>query len=334
MFRTKFKESLMKRIITLLLLQISCVAFSASDARSHRAVFLKGTACAGKTSICNALQKRGWQVFEEDSFLIKQLIVHVQERFPQEFKLIKQAISGKNMAHAIVRNQILFKHAATLIERQRASQALDSVQMQLNQTTEENNRSMTAWVKFLQTSVLEEIEQHARKGNIVIDAWFLNAEHLQELQQRLGAETILVYAPLADLIQRTIKRNSEALIESRCITSMRFLRQPFIEFFNDYTLSTDAGNMLCALSKADFLHTCDIINLCLSSSGDTVQTQQLFTRSEFSKESFAAFCQPILQQFEDHGVLYVAPKKSYEHTIGTHSLTPDSAAEYIEKITN
>lgn len=325
----------MKHIYVLTLLAIFAgynTHAATSEQTATKTVFLKGISCAGKTSICNALQTRGWSVFDEDTFLSEQLAVHIQSRFPKEFELIEQAISRKNIPHAIMRSQILFEPSASLNDRQRASLALNELQAQLNQATEENEQTTTEWVKSLQTTIFKAIEQRARESNLAIDSWFLNADSMQELQRRLDAKTVLIYAPLPDLVRRTIKRNSDALIEGTCIISMRFFRQTFSEFFDNYVLSCDATNSLSTLTKADFLHTCNIINLCLRSSGDLQQTKQFFTRTEFSQESFAAFCQPILQQFEDHDTLYVALKRPYNHIIHTDVIPPDYAAEQITKL--
>src|SRR5690348_7716332 len=102
----------MKKLYTLLFFIAVLIINSVS---STTIIFLQGTACAGKTSICREVQSldNTWKIVDEDAIFYEQAPIRWSKLFPQEFSTIVKAVESYNILHAIMRNQILFKDLAS-----------------------------------------------------------------------------------------------------------------------------------------------------------------------------------------------------------------------------
>ena len=58
-----------------------------------KVIFLHGTTCAGKTSICRELKKTyDWKVVEADELFCSRLVLSCKTEFPKEFSVIEDAV--------------------------------------------------------------------------------------------------------------------------------------------------------------------------------------------------------------------------------------------------
>lgn len=323
-----------KIIIGLLLLQASYCIYGASS--SHQAVkkvvFLKGTGCAGKTNLGVALNKIGWQLIDEDGWYYERYPEFCKSLCPGEFVHVERAIEYENLLHAVMRNQILFKKEATEVKREQAIASIKVIQAKLNERTPENIQIRTDWHYKLRADICAAIEQAVSQGPVVLDSWFLKPEQIQSIRDRFPSLTVLVYVPFAELVNRTIKRNTAALLDGKYIYKMRFFHQALISFTYNFELSANPEDSVDVLTKTDFMHACDIVNLCLSNSPLATGATSLATRGEFSIESFKEYSAPILAAFGERDRLYVKPKIAYDHFIRTDKCDSDQAALQIEKL--
>lgn len=323
-----------KIIIVLLLLQVSYCIYgaSASNDTTKKVVFLKGSGCAGKTSLGVALNKIGWQVIDEDAWYYGRFPQYCKSLCPDEFESVASAINYKNLLHALMRNQILFKKKATEVERERAINSIKIIQAKLNDRAPENVKIRSDWHFKLRADICAAIEQAVVQGPVVLDSWFLKPEHIQSIRDRFPSMTVLVYVPFAELVKRTIKRNTAALLDGKCIDKMRFFEQALNSFTYNFELSANPEGSIDVLTKTDFMHACDIVNLCLSNSPLATGATLLATRGEFSVESFKEYCTPILAAFGEREHLYVKPKLLYDHLMRTDTCDSDQAALQIAQL--
>src|SRR5437868_4665871 len=126
----------MNALLTRTLLNV--LFYSLSISAQPVLVFLKGTGCAGKTSIGNTLQAKNWHVIDEDAFFYEEGPLYWKTLFPEEFISIEQAIDRSNIFHAVVRNQILFKHSTGLPLRQQVLRDIQHIRSTFNIKTEKN----------------------------------------------------------------------------------------------------------------------------------------------------------------------------------------------------
>ncbi len=97
-----------------------------------KVVFLRGTGCAGKTSLCNEfLNQSGWKVVGEDDIYFQEASKRWRVEFPEEFKDVENAIDPENVLHAVMRSQILFRSSASDDQRLKARNAIAKIQTAL-----------------------------------------------------------------------------------------------------------------------------------------------------------------------------------------------------------
>ena len=98
-------------------------------------VFLKGTASAGKSSICQELSNlEKWHIISEDDYWLDIVAKSISDQFPSEFPHIKKAIHENNIPHAIVRDEILFRPTITDSEKEAALKAINYIRHSLDST--------------------------------------------------------------------------------------------------------------------------------------------------------------------------------------------------------
>lgn len=317
-------------IIAALFLQVLSCAFC--HAAGAKVVFLKGTGCAGKTSIAKVFKENGWQVVDEDAWYYERFPSYCKALFPEDFEQVEHAVEHENILHAIMRNQILFKRGIAEDKREQATIAIKMIQTKMNERSPENEQIREDWHNTLRADIIDAIKQGALGAGVVVDSWLLEPEELQAIRDIFPSLTICVYVSFAQLVRRTIKRNTAALLEGKCIESIRFFHQALTSFMNNFELSHSPENAIDVLTKADFMHACNIVDLCLSDSPTATGDIRLTTRGEFSRESFKEYCFSILEQFDEQDCVYVKPKFVYDYLVRTDECDSHQAAFEIEKL--
>ena len=104
----------MYRLIIVLSIVCTIQAMGSEMPNKPILLFVKGPACAEKSTICAHLaQQNNWKRIDEDRLIIKSERQIMQILWPDYFKTIKRAIAKKNIFHAVKRNQICFNQGTT-----------------------------------------------------------------------------------------------------------------------------------------------------------------------------------------------------------------------------
>ena len=311
-------------MITLYFFCFSCISFTSE------VVFLHGTSCSGKTSICKEFQSDSWNVVDEDAIYYQEVSMDWKQQFPEQFESIEQAIEPENMLHAVMRNQLLFKYNAPNEARNRAKQAIRCIQEKLN--SREDKTVVTRnheWHKQLREKITDKIKKIAQKNNVIVETWFLNLEYIQQVEDEYPTTHVLAYCPFHELVMRTITRNNIALMNGKNISSMRFFHQPLTSFSSLFALSDSDLDAIDSINEADVQHSMDIVKLSLTESSDATGESELFTRGEFSIKQFEEYKNTMLNKFEDHNTLLVVPTKKYDKIIRTDKQNSAECAQSI-----
>ena len=291
-------------------------------------VFLYGAASAGKSSLSEALSKHeSWKVVSEDDIFCEHLALRLKEEFFNEYEAIVQAVDVTNLLHAVMRNQILFKSDAAENSRDRARKAIVLIQNELN-SRPRDSKNQNSWSNRLRQKITDIILGLAATHNVMVDTWFIKPEHVAQISQRYKVHNVLAYCPFLGIIQRTIKRNSDALLMGKDVWSLRFFHQALKSFIGLYDLSDNSKDSLDVLDKETAVHGLDIVSLCVHDSPHATGATQAFTRGEFSLEEFEQYRQDLLRRFVSERV-YIVPKLKIDMVIRTDKLSPSDCAKAI-----
>lgn len=88
---------------------------SSIESKTPIIVYLKGTCCAGKSTLIQSIRQR-WdnlEIVDEDPIVHRTFPDAVSLRFPVEYASIIKAIAEQNLYHALRAKDILFKKTAT-----------------------------------------------------------------------------------------------------------------------------------------------------------------------------------------------------------------------------
>lgn len=313
---------------------IFCVLLSVFEAYCATVAFLKGTSCAGKTSICNALIEfdSSWKSIDEDIFFYDLSKLQCKKSFPAEYSIIEHAISEENIFHAIIRNQTLFKDSISLEEKKRAYQAISTLQEGMRKQIVANPQIQEEFKKTLTMNILSSIETHLKNGfNVIVDTWFLSAEDHKVFDQKYHVLHILAYCPLYEMIKRVIKRNKDA-ISNKNMLSMRFFRYALLSFFSNYDLIVEnASNVqiIDSLMKSKIVNIFDLIKEHMIAGVDTGGVVDLFTRKEFSYNQLQQYQEKLIEKFASAAYVNIVAKIPYDLLLNTEKITPQESAQKI-----
>ncbi len=277
----------MFRIILVLTLSFTETLFAG------KVIFLHGAGCAGKTSICREMeQHHGWKVVEEDDICYREEAIHWKKKFPKEFSAIQSAVEEQNIPHAVKRKQILFRPNASDDVRTRAKDAINIIQETLNSPSSESN---TTWREAL---IIQTILKLAKDHNVVVETWLLKPEHIQQVAAEHDVRHIIAYCPFIEIVKRTLKRNSDALIDGKDISNLRFFHQTLKGFTRRYDLRDTPHDSIADLDKESVIQGLNIVELCLQGAPDAIGSSKKFTRGEFSLEEFEEYRKGLLSKFK------------------------------------
>jgi len=321
---TILRKQLMYFCLTLMLF---CYNFSLYA--TGTVVFLHGTSCAGKTSICSALATQdSWKVVDEDTLWYQQAAFWWHNEFPQEFSIIAEAIAPDNIFHALMRNQILFKLGVDEEQQTKVRTIIDNIQKKLNTENVVVIAAKKEKNEQLKIHILETIKKYAQNFNIIVDTWLLKPTDIEQIQSFCSTINVLAYCPFNDLVKRILIRNNKALLNDHDISSMRFFHQALKSYMGLFEFSHLKEGAIDCLSKIDALHALNFTELAMNQNHYSTGASQIFTRGEFSTEQFQDYKKQLLAKFKDSDELFVIPKIT-AHLIRTDQCTPEEAASVV-----
>lgn len=312
-------------LFALALLQITFLSLAGT------VVFLRGTGCAGKTSLCNELVKldSSWKYVEEDGIFYQEAAVRWKSEFSAEFAVIQEAIDPENILHAVLRNQFLFKSSANDEQRLKAKNAIAIIQQTLNsRDRKQENDSKTSWAGALRDQITQTIMNHAQQHNVIVDTWFLKPEHINRVADNYRVVHVIAYSAFPEIVNRTMKRNYSALMNGKDISNLRFFHQALKSFIGTYDLSDSPDGSIASLDKESVIHTLDLVELQLQDSPQATGSSKTFTRGEFSLQEFQEYRKDLLSKFASR-IAYVVSKLPFDLVVMTDDQAPAASAKQI-----
>lgn len=299
-----------------------------------KVVFLHGTACAGKTSLCQALaQNNKWKVVCEDDIFYEKAAIRWKSEFPKEFEIIEQVIDKANVLHAVMRNQILFRENASLDMREHTKKAIASIQEHLNTRPKAKEiDDPNSWSNTLRALITKTIIALAKSDNVIVDTWFLKESHIKQISQHFDVAHVMAYCPFSEIVKRTLQRNYQALTNGKDISNLRFFHQTLKSFTGLYNLSpVQTNDAIDTVTKQEMTKLLDIVSVCLTDSPLATGATKLFTRGEFSLQEFEEYRKGILALFQKD-TLYICPKFKVNRIIRTDRMNPSESAQVITEL--
>lgn len=294
-----------------------------------KVVFLHGTACAGKTSLCHAMIKQSnkWKYISEDDIYFEKVALRWAQEFPHEFSVIQTAIDSRNIFHALMCNQILFQPHASNEERIKAEEAIKRIQIIFN-TQPINENNYQSWNNALREYITQTIIDTAADYHVIVDTVFLKEESLENISQQHDIIHIIAYCPFLDMIKRVMRRNYQAFMNGEDISNIRFFHQALYSFLKLYDFSDNPEGAIDILYKKDVIHGLDLVRLCLQNSLEATGATLRFTRGEISINEFEEYRRKILSYFTSDKV-YIIPRIPVDRVIRTDHTTSVDAARFI-----
>jgi cytidylate kinase len=288
-------------------------------------VFLEGPVSTGKSSLCRELIKHEdtWRMVSDDAIYFEQIAADLKEEFPEEFGLIADAIEAPNLIHAITQNQILFRTEVSDDRRTKAKEAILALKQKLSNSPREvahlrrERRNVRIGEQIIQTII-----NTARTNNVIVDAWFLDSERINQLSTSFTVTHLVAYSSFLEVIRRTMKRNCDALMQGKDISNVRFLRQAVISFGCNYEFTHEAENTIDCADKNMVTHALDLIGFGL---------QDTPAYGEFSRKELDEYRQDLMAKFAADKV-YVAPKYKRDAVIRTDLASAYENAQVVLKL--
>ena len=295
-------------------------------------VFLSGTGCSGKTSVCNELEQNdAWTVVSEDNIFGEQAVRHWKKKIPQKFRLVAQAIDEKNLFHAIERDQILFKYHASEDERMAAQQAVATIQEYLNNQTKSEQEKRYA---ILRQHITQTIINLAYTHHVIVETCcLLKPEHIEQIFRKHDIIYAATYCPFSDIITRNIKRNADTLIRGKNISNLRHFYFTLNSFTDLYYFSDIQHGAIDSLDKYTVIHMLDIVELYLHDSPDAISAPKTFTSRELSLHELGTYRKRLLGIFRSDTV-NIIPKSKVDLLLRTDQHTPAECAKTIIDFVN
>lgn len=299
-----------------------------------KVVFLHGTGCAGKTSLCNELlqQSNEWKLVSEDDIYYKEAVQRWKNEFSEQFNVIEKTIEKENMLHAVMRNQVLFTPDANESDRAEALKAIGRIQEELNSRSRDAERqNPNSWHNRLRREITQTIIDLAKDNHVIVDTWFLKEEHIDTISKQYDVVHIAAYCPFLDLVKRTMKRNYDALMNGKNISNLRFFQQALCSFTGLYDVVDVEGGSIDALEKRDVIHGCDLVQVCLHDSVNATGATKSFTRGEFSLQEFEEYRRSLLALFTKK-TAFIHTKRKLATVIRTDRATPGECAKIVMEL--
>lgn len=271
-------------------------------------IYLKGSTCAGKSTLIKSINQR-WEdleIVDGDSIVMRTYPEAVAERFPFEYEMVAKAIANENLYHALRAGDILFKTEASEEECRRAELAISAIQAELDQS--ENLPWRLAVAETIRQEILDLTKQALNRGkNVLLDTWYFNADEIQESFPELATIRVMLYCPFEIAYERLLKRNNEATANCNLLEK-RYMAQLMRSFCSLYKVSDQPNQLLQRINKHDLEQIFAMISQDLDE-GDPEKPQPVFSIEEITQSKFQKLQREFMEPFEKFQCdnLYITP---------------------------
>lgn len=308
---------------------------SSIDSKIPIIVYLKGTCCAGKSTLIQSIKQR-WEnleIVDEDPIVHRTYPDAVALRFPIEYANIIKTIAEYNLYHALCAKDILFKKTATQEECIKASNALSFIQNELNQSQN------LPWKEEVNEGIRREIIETIQlvlqnEKSVLLDSWYFTADQIQELFLATPVIRVMLYCPFPIAYERLLKRNKESMALEN-LQEKRYMNQLMGSFCSLYQISNQPSQPIQNINRQELDQIFDSIYLTLGNKNINDQ-KQIFTFGELSRSQFQKlqieFMQPFME-FESTN-LYIAPKEKQDLIIDYTLGDTQKALDFLEDVMN
>lgn len=314
-------------------------------------VVVHGSTSAGKSSFCKAFLKHAddWEYINEDYLAFIHLRNSLSKAFRKQFLTITAAIEEKNIYHAIERNQIIFKDSISRKQKKCALKAIRHIADRYSGSNSMRRRMYAAvnairhiadrWhsgsnsirrrtYAAVKDAVIEKAKHKIAQGiNVIID--FPNFEQKKNELQQLGCNlyTVLLYCPFECIIERIQQRNIKAL-RIQDLSEHRLYRYSLNSFHQLYEVCQEGEEPIDSLDKHRLDTSFDQISkeLAMPVPYSMIPGLSFFTR-ELNIQELNMVKQNYYELFglNQHDLVYIKPKLSYDFIIDTADSSPGEA---------
>lgn len=291
-----------------------CTLFT--QAAQQKIVFLYGTCSAGKSSLsAHIASQENWKVVA--SLYWDYLPQIIEERFPEQYMYITQAISHENITYAVYRNYIVFNDDASDIQKDKALESMYVVQDALLKNQDAHKAHMQEFKQYTYDVLTSSF---ASGMSTVIDlAWYVCLEEIKELYDGPITQA-LVYCPFEVVMQRIVQRNQKAVADDTAV-NRRFFKEGISTFLRLYDFSEDARGAIDTISQDSLEQTFELIAAHIGEQHPHIKELSLIELEEQKAR--------LLEKFVHASTLYVVPRIVYDVLVNTQELAPLAAAEKI-----
>lgn len=308
---------------------------SSVDSKIPVIVYLKGICCAGKSTFIQSIRQR-WEnleIVDEDPIVHRTYPDAVALRFPIEYANIIKAIAEDNLYHALRAKDILFKKTATQEECIKASNALSSIQNELNQSQN------LPWKKEVNEGIRREIIETIQlalqnEKSVLLDSWYFTADQIQELFPTTPVVRVMLYCPFPVAYERLQKRNKQS-IEQENLQEKRYMNQLMGTFCSLYQMIDQSSQPIQSINRQELDKIFN--SICLTLESENIHDQeQIFTFGEYSRSQFQKLQIEFMQPFVDleSANLYISPKEKQDLIIDRATDDIEKTLDLLEEVMN
>lgn len=295
-------------------------------------VCIKGTCSSGKSTLINSISSafQDLVIVDEDSIVFMRYREEIAKRFPNQFARICEAVDVHNLYHTLRTEDICFKNNATGKQCQQAIDAVVEIQNELNKI--EN----LSWKKEVSNRITDEVLNIIQLAvqqdkNILLDAWYVTANHIKELYPEICVIKALIYCSLPIAYERLLERNKEALAKG-ILSKKRLIGQLLGSFRDLYEFNYDSTKSLEEIDKKNYYKTFKRILQTLPDRAPT--SKPVFTFREISRQETKKMYNNLIVELSEDNInrLYVIPKDNYEVIINNTYSDSINIRESFKKI--
>lgn len=327
-----FKKSKLLRVIYLLTFLGFLLPLHGTLASAPVIIYLKGTCCAGKSTLIQLLEKTHPHIetVDEDAIAYETYEEAISRKFPQEYESITHAIAPENLYHAICAKDVFFKKTANGADRQIATIALDHIQKTLN------HPSNRLWAKAINRRIQQKVLGKMRTALlqtkcVLLDSWGFTADQIQHVFSEVPVIRILLYCDFPTAYQRLLKRNREGIAQEN-IRANRYVLQLMGSFCSLYQISHKLSPH--KIDKEMLNAAFDEVDLNLLDKEDVEKS--IFTYEELSRSQFQKLREDFTRPFKDGSSedFYIAPKDRQDLIIDNTYLETQDVMDFIQEYTS
>ena len=309
------------------LLFLFIIFFTANIQTKGIVVFLKGSSCAGKTSLSREFVSRAqkWKVVESDALFSEGFVKLIKEIFPDEYKIITEAIDKKNLFWALKLRDILFEDSASEQHKIEAARAIDHIRKTLDDP--KNRLWYENFKKDLVPFTKQKINELALQGyNVLADVWGLDADYY-DFHRKQGALFVILYCPFNVIIQRFFARNNKTY-ETKDSQPKRLFYYTLPSFNSRYTITNDTNEVFDVLTRKQAITALEKVKKYLIQIDPPDTPLPVFSRREMNLPEFKVYEYYMLSRFTSE-TMYVAPRGPCDFFIRSDQHTPEECAQML-----